>query len=213
VKPVLPPPPVNPGDQGGTTTGGGGGSGLGRAELFLYARSRGGYNTEGKYVPPVDRPPGTAKYADIVKAVLKIYRPELPKSLRKLGATIDWWRVDSATVTYPQKAPDFSFSHFVDPVGTVTIDMDYPTEQISGSGPVEATAEFEEDWSVAGAPIWDMLTERMAPPPTEYPITATYKVTVHYHYYTEDGREDGEITIPGSVTAKLLVDSTGINIL
>ncbi|MBE3582227.1 MAG: hypothetical protein IMW96_11460 [Thermoanaerobacteraceae bacterium] len=213
VKPILPPPPVNPGDQGGTTTGGGGGSGLGRAKLFLYARSRGGQDTAGNYVPPVDRPPGTAKYADIVKAVLKIYQPELPKSLQKVGAVIDWWRVDSATVTHPQKAPDFSFSHFVDPVGTVTIDMDYPTQQITDSGPVEATAEFQEDWSVAGAPIYDMQTEKIAPPPTEYPITARYQVTVHYHYYTKDGREDGELTINGSATANLLVNGTGINIL
>ncbi len=212
-----PPGGGNPAGGGGSSSNGG--TGQGNAELALYARSRGGQDIRGNYVPPEDRPPGTAKYADVVKAVLRIYQPELPKSLQKLGAVIDWWRVDGATVSYPKRAPDFTFSHFVDPVGTVTVNMNYLGGQIEDAGPVEATAEFEEDWSVAGAPIHDMLTDRDAPPPTEYPITAAYKTTVHYHYYvSEEGdskptRVDGEISVNGNVTANLLVNGTGINIL
>ncbi|GAF24711.1 NAD-dependent aldehyde dehydrogenases [Moorella thermoacetica Y72] len=232
VKPNLPPSPAGSGNApgsnnggssgGGGNTGGGGpagGAGQGNAQLALYAHSRGGQDIRGNYVPPEDRPVNTAKYADVVKAVLKIYQPSLPQSLQRVGAVIDWWRVDGATVSYPQKAPDFTFSHFVDPVGTVTVNMSYPGGQIEDAGPVEATAEFEEDWSVAGALIHDMLTDRDAPPPTEYPITATYKTTVHYHYYvSEEGdskptRVDGEISVNGNVTANLLVNGTGINIL
>ncbi|MCG0278954.1 MAG: hypothetical protein L5656_10615 [Thermanaeromonas sp.] len=204
VKPVLPPPPVNPGDQGGTTTGGGeDGSGSTTGELVFYARSQGGQDIYGNYKPPEDRPVNTAKYADIVKAVLRPKPPTPPR-----GRLVSW-EITSATLAYPKRHPDFWFGHPVEPVGTVTVSM-VPNGH-------EATVEFEQDWSLAGAPIYDMATDQMAPPPTYYTITASY--TIRYVYEYTECDEDGcwtvrkEATASGTASGKLLVNSTGINIL
>lgn len=184
----------------------------GNADLTLYAHSRGGQDIRGNYVPPEDRPPGTAKYADVIKATLKIPKPTPPRG------HLLWWRVESATITYPRRNPDFTFGHPVEPVGTTTMDMKYSSGRLDpDTESAEATAEFEEDWSLAGAPIFDMLTNKMAPPPTEYTITARYTVEYEYEYVECD--EDGCYTVRAkgtdtqTVSGKLLVNGTGINIL
>ncbi|WXJ95321.1 hypothetical protein MCACP_18050 [Neomoorella carbonis] len=184
----------------------------GDAELTLYAHSRGGQDIRGNYVPPEDRPPGTAKYADVIEATLKIPKPTPPRG------HLLWWRVESATITYPRRNPDFTFGHPVEPVGTTTVDMKYSSGRLDpDTESVKATAEFEEDWSLAGAPIFDMLTNKMAPPPTEYAITAEYTVEYEYEYTVCD--EDGCYTVQAkgsdsrTVGGKLLVNGTGINIL
>jgi hypothetical protein len=176
----------------------------GNGELVFYARSRGGQDIRGNYVPPEDRPVNTAKYADVVKAVLKPAPPKPPKG------KLLWWKITSATLAYPKKNPEFTFGHpTVEPVGTVTVSMT-PNEH-------EATVEFEEDWSLAGAPIYDMLADRMAPPPTEYTITAEYTVEYEYEYVECDEDECHTVRAKGTDTrtasGKLLVNGTGINIL
>ena len=202
VKPIQVPLP--PGDQGGTTTGGGeDGSGSVAGELVFYARSQGGQDIYGNYKPPEDRPVNTAKYADIVKAVLRPKPPTPPR-----GRLVSW-EITSATLAYPKRHPDFWFGHPVEPVGTVTVSM-VPNGH-------EATVEFEQDWSLAGAPIYDMATDQMAPPPTEYTITASY--TIRYVYEYTECDEDGcwtvrkEATASGTASGKLLVNGTGINIV
>ncbi|WP_338832835.1 hypothetical protein [Neomoorella humiferrea] len=174
----------------------------GNGELVFYARSQGGYDLEGNYKPPEDRPVNTAKYADIVKAVLKPAPPKPPR-----GKLVSW-EITEARLSYPKKHPDFSFGHPLEPVGTVTVNMKVQP------GGHEAVVEFLEDWSVAGAPIYDMWTEQMAPPPTEYTITAEYTVHYVYKYYVlGKGWEYAERTETKSASGKLLVNSTGINIL
>ncbi|QGP93368.1 hypothetical protein MGLY_27760 [Neomoorella glycerini] len=206
VKPILPSPPVD--NQGGGSSGGGGNAGgrdyNGSGELVFYARSRGGQDIYGNYKPPEDRPVNTAKYADIVKAVLK------PAPLTPPQGTLVSWKVTSATLSYPKRNPEFTFGHpTMEPVGTITVSMT-PNDH-------EATVEFEEDWSVAGAPIYDMLAGRDAPPPTEYTITAEY--TVEYEYEYTECDKDGCYTVrakgtaSGTASGSLLVNGTGINIL
>ncbi|MGB9846344.1 MAG: hypothetical protein ACPLRH_02450 [Desulfotomaculales bacterium] len=197
VKPVL--PPVTPGDQGGGNGDNGSDDNYesGNDELHFYAHSKGGQDIQGNYVAPEDRPVDTAKYADIIKAVLKPAPPKPPR-----GKLVSW-EIVSAKLTYPRQNPDFWFGHPVEPVGTVTVDMDASDH--------EATVEFEENWSLAGAPIYDMKTDQMAPPPTEYTITATYTVHYVYKYKTEDGWEYRERTETKSVSGKLLVNGTGVN--
>lgn len=190
----------------------------GNGDLVLQAYSQAGQDVYGNYVAPIERPAGTAKWTDTVKATLRIPKPSLPQSLQRLEAEIDWWRVDSATITYPKRNPEFTFGHPLPPVGTTTINMNYPAGQTTESE-VTATASFREDWSENGAPIYDMETQSMIPGPTEYSITAAYKTTVHYHYYVqEEGdskptRVDGDISVNGKATANLLVNGTGVNSL
>lgn len=213
---VKPTAPAVPGNQGGEDQSSSGEGDI-SAELILYARSRGGQDIYGNYKPPEDRPVNTAKYADIVKAVL---RPKPPTPLR--GRLVSW-EIVSATLTYPKRNPEFSFGHpTAEPVGTVTVAM--------VSNGHEATVEFEEDWSLAGAPIYDMLADKMAPPPTEYTITAEYTIRYTYEYevtrsrtYTDENGETRtetwtesvrrEATASGTASGKLLVNGTGINIL
>lgn len=214
---VKPEQALTPSDQGGSngigSTGGNGngeeivdngGDGddnyeSGNDELHFYARTKGGHDKDGNYVAPEDRPVDTAKYADIIKAVLKPAPPKPPR-----GKLVSW-EIVSAKLTYPKQNPDFWFGHPVEPVGTVTVNMDASDH--------EATVEFEENWSLAGAPIYDMKTDQMAPPPTEYTITATYTVHYVYKYKTEDGWEYRERTETKSVSGKLLVNGTGVNYL
>jgi len=201
VKPIQIPLP--PGDQGGTSGGGDNGSGSTTGELIFYARSQGGYDLQGNYKPPENRPVNTAKYADIVKAVLKPKPPTPPR-----GRLVSW-EITEARLTYPKRHPDFWFGHPLEPVGTVTVSM-VPNGH-------EATVEFEQDWSLAGAPIYDMATDQMAPPPTYYTITASY--TIRYVYEYTECDEEGcwtvrrEATASGTASGKLLVNGTGINIL
>lgn len=200
VKPIQVLPP---GDQEGTSGGGDNGSGSVSGELIFYARSQGGQDIYGNYKPPENRPVNTAKYADIVKAVLRPKPPTPPR-----GRLVSW-EITEAHLTYPKRHPDFWFGHPVEPVGTVTVSM-VPNGH-------EATVEFEQDWSLAGAPIYDMATDQMAPPPTYYTITASY--TIRYVYEYTECDEDGcwtvrkEATASGTASGKLLVNSTGINIL
>jgi hypothetical protein len=163
----------------------------------------------------VNRPVDTAKYADIVKAVLKPAPPKPPR-----GRLVSW-EITSATLTYPKRHPDFWFGHPVEPEGTVTVDM--------APNGHEATVEFEEYWSLAGAPIYDMSTDQMAPPPY-YTITAEYTIRYTYEYevthrrtYTDkDGKTRTEswtetvrreATTSGTASGKLLVNGTGVNYL
>ncbi|MGI9860059.1 hypothetical protein SDD30_01570 [Moorella naiadis] len=171
--------------------------------LILQAYSQAGQDIYGNEVPSMPRDPGTAKWTDTVKATLKPPAPTPPRG------TLDWWKITNAKITYPKRNPEFTFGHPVPPDGTLTVDM-------TPNGH-EATAEFREDWSVAGAPIYDNLTGEMAPGPTEYPITAKYEITYQYHWTECDEygcwTETATAASSGSVTAQLLVNGTGVNSL
>jgi hypothetical protein len=175
----------------------------GKGELTFQAYSQGGPDIYGNYIPPMPREPNTAKWTDTVKATLRPPAPVPPRG------TLDWWKITSAKLTYPKKHPEFTFGHPLEPVGTVTIDM-------TPNGH-EATAEFREDWSLNGAPIYDILEDRMIPGPTEYTITADYTIEYQYHYTECD--EDGCWTVTetatksGSASGQLLVNGTGVNSL
>ncbi len=175
----------------------------GPGELTFQAYSQEGPDIYGNIVPSMPREPNTAKWTDTVKATLRPPAPVPPRG------TLDWWKITSAKLTYPKKHPEFTFGHPLEPVGTVTIDM-------TPNGH-EATAEFREDWSLNGAPIYDVLEDRMVPGPTEYTITAEYEILYQYHYTECD--EDGCWTVTetatesGNASGQLLVNGTGVNSL
>lgn len=175
----------------------------GPGELTFQAYSQEGQDVYGNTVPSMPREPNTAKWTDTIKATLRPPAPVPPRG------TLDWWKITSAKLTYPKKHPEFTFGHPLEPVGTITIDM-------TPNGH-EATAEFREDWSLNGAPIYDVLEDRMVPGPTEYTITAEYTIEYQYHYTECD--ETGCWTVTetaatsGSASGKLLVNGTGVNSL
>ena len=181
----------------------------GNGDLILQAYSQAGQDVYGNSVPSIERPAGTAKWTDTVKATLRIPQPAPPRG------EVTWWEIKKVSLTYPKRNPEFTFGHPVPPEGTITINMNCPSGKIDGAKKsVNATSEFREDWSVAGAPIYDNLTGEMAPGPTEYTITATY--TVHYEYrwweLNEGWRYDDKYETK-NVSAKLLVNGTGVNSL
>lgn len=171
--------------------------------LTFQAYSQEGQDVYGNTVPSMPREPNTAKWTDTVKATLRPPAPVPPRG------TLDWWKITSAKLTYPKKHPEFTFGHPLEPVGTITIDM-------TPNGH-EATAEFREDWSLNGAPIYDVLEDRMVPGPTEYTITAEYTIEYQYHYTECD--ETGcwtvteTATTSGSASGQLSVNGTGVNSL
>lgn len=186
----------------------------GNGDLVLQAYSQAGQDIYGNNVPSIERPAGTAKWTDTVKATLTIHAPTPPRG------KLDWWRIDQVTLTYPKRNAEFTFGHPVPPDGTLTVNMDYPRDKSQAESQT-ATSKFREDWSVAGAPIYDNLTGEMAPGPTEYPVTAHYQVTYQYTYQECDCDETGcrcylvteTGTIANNVTAQLLVNGTGANSL
>ncbi|MDI6906421.1 MAG: hypothetical protein QMC81_02875 [Thermoanaerobacterales bacterium] len=174
----------------------------------------------GKYT----RPPGTAKWTDWVTATLTVPAPTPPKG------TLKSWSITSAKLTYPKKHPWFTFGSPWPPQGTKTINM---TPQGH-----TATAKFQEDWSLNGAPVYaryidgdgELVDEGEVPGETYYPITATY--TVHYTYEYQvrhrscstdaNGHRScdtwyetktGSGTDSGTVSGRLLVDGSGVNSL
>ncbi|MGI9862517.1 hypothetical protein SDD30_14145 [Moorella naiadis] len=205
-------PPVIPQPSGGS------------GNLTLQAYSQAGQDIYGNEVPSMAREPGTAKWTDTVKATLTIPQPDLnqilPESILKYNPRITSWQVLGATITYPKRADDFTFGHFVPPDGTVTVNMDYPGDEMTPDvSSVEARASFREDWSTAGAPIYDMETKEMVPGPTEYPIAVKYQIKVKYEYCVPDpdsGKCDlvqAETAVNGSAADNLLVNGTGVNSL
>ncbi len=173
----------------------------------------------GKYA----RPPGTAKWTDWVTATLTVPEPTPPRG------TLKSWSITSAKLTYPKKHPWFTFGSPWPPQGTKTINM---TPQGH-----KATAKFQEDWSLNGAPVYaryydpnydEIVDEGEVPGPTYFTITATYTVQYTYEYQVRhvrystgpDGKRHRDIwyetktgsgTDSGTATGKLLVNGTGVN--
>ncbi|MGB9825539.1 MAG: hypothetical protein ACPLRU_02590 [Desulfofundulus sp.] len=152
----------------------------------------------------VTRPAGTAKWTDWVTATLRPPEPKPPKGW------VTWWKVTSASLTYPKKNPEFTFGTPYPPVGTVTVRM-----KPDGH---EAKVEFQEDWGMDGARIWSILERKMmAEKPKEYTLTARY--TVEYGYCWTECDKDGcwtecaTATASGTVSGNLLVNGTGVNSL
>lgn len=151
--------------------------------------------------------PGTAKWATHVITTLHAPEPVPPKG------TVTEWHITSATLYYPQVADDWTFVHWVEPVGTVTVDM-------TPAGHT-ATVEFLEDWSNVGAPIYDMLaddyTNEARLNPRDYKITAEYAIHYVYEWYewVPDGKggsvkvkRTAEVDTSGSATGYLTVNGT-----
>ena len=179
-------------------------------QLILTARSEGGTDAQGIYIPPQIRQPGTAKWWDIVTATLKPPAPMPPKGALKS------WSITSAKLTYPKKHPDWAFGHPLDPVGTTTINM--------STGGRTANVQLREDWSNYGTNIYDMVTKHLIPGPTKYNISATYSISYTYEYevkrrscsgsgenrscHTWYEIRTGSGTTSGSASAELLVNGT-----
>lgn len=112
--------------------------------------------------------PNPARWWEMVTATLKPPAPTPPKG------TLTSWSITSAKLTYPKKHPDWTFGHPLDPVGTVTVNM--------STGGHASTVEFRQDWSNYGSNVYDIIEQRLIPGPTDYPITATYKIQYEYEY-------------------------------
>lgn len=164
------------------------------------------------------RPANTAKWSDWVTATL---RP--PEPVPPIGRLVSW-RIVSASLTYPKKHPQFSFGTPYPPQGTRTVAMTPKGH--------EATVEFQEDWGMDGAGIYSLLEKRlMAEEPRYYTLTADYTVEFTYEWEEEvtdcstdptTGEEScgsytitrsATDTISGTVSGRLLVNGTGVNIL
>ncbi|WP_449241489.1 CARDB domain-containing protein [Desulfoscipio gibsoniae] len=189
----------------------------GNSQLILTAKSQGGKDMSGKYVPPQQRPDGTAKWTDTVTATLKPPTPTPPKG------TLKSWSITSAKLTYPKKNERFSFGSPYPPQGTVTINMT--------NGGHTSTVTFKQDWGMDGAKIYSQFEQKlMAAKKKPYPITATYTIKYTYEYKvkhrsckkTGSGKRSchtwyetktGTGTDSGTVTAQLLVNGTGVNSL
>lgn len=83
-----------------------------------------------------------------------------------------------------------------------------------------ATLDFEENWSMNGAFVYDMLEKKMIPGPTKYPITVKYEILWEYEKGERVPKDPGpgfkcvnwqeySKTRTGTVTAEILVDGTG----
>ncbi|KUK11508.1 MAG: hypothetical protein XD50_0291 [Clostridia bacterium 41_269] len=82
----------------------------------------------------------------------------------------------------------------------------------------EATVEFQEDWAMDGAKIYNIITKKlMAAEPKYYTLTANYTVWYRYKYTVKvNGKRRtryGTGTESGMVTGKLLVNGTGVDSL
>lgn len=153
----------------------------------------------------ITRPANTAKWTDHVTATLSPKKPTPPKG------TITSWSVTSATLNYPSKNPKFTFGHPLPPVGTKTITM-------NPSGH-KATVTFDEDWSLNGANIYDIIARKMVDGPTNYTITANYTVrfiykwttTTHHNGHSHTVTHTASGTESGTESGTLLVNGTGVN--
>ncbi|MBO8128239.1 MAG: PQQ-binding-like beta-propeller repeat protein [Peptococcaceae bacterium] len=141
--------------------------------LTFHAINQAGHKGLG---PVKHRPVNEAKWTDWVTAILKPKAPTPPKG------TLVSWEITSAKLTYPKKHPCFTFGSPWPPQGTRTINM-------TPKGHT-AVAEFEEDWSLNGAPIYarwidcdgSFIDEGPIPGPTPYTITAQYTIKYTYQY-------------------------------
>ncbi|MCL6478509.1 MAG: hypothetical protein K6T65_08830 [Peptococcaceae bacterium] len=150
----------------------------GEGDLTFQAYSKPGTDLHGNWQEERPREPDTAKWTDRVVATLRVPAPKPPKG------TLVSWSITSASLTYPRQNPEFCRGNPVEPIDgdTVTIDMDTHGHT--------ATAEFEEDWSIAGygygteaAGIYNMMTgEVMASEPKAYRIAADWVVEYTYEY-------------------------------
>jgi len=158
----------------------------GNGQLTLTAISQGGDDIYGNYIPQQQRPAGTAKWTDTVTATLKPPKPSPPKG------KITSWSVTSAKLTYPERHPDFTFGHPLQPVSNITKTMTTQGHQ--------AVTEFIQDWSINGyaygtgaAGIYDHIEGRIVSEnPKKYPITASYKVKFTYEYKVRKCSGSGE---------------------
>lgn len=199
----------------------------GNGSLTFQAYSAPGEDVYGNWLDSTPREPGTARWCDNVVATLTVPTPKPPK-----GKLVSW-SITSASLTYPKQNPEFMFGNPVEP-----LDGDTATIGMSAGGHT-ATAEFEEDWSMAGfnhdseAPgVYNMMTgELLAAEPKYYPITADWTVKYVYEYQiphricSTKKRSDGSTyrscrtwyetkretgTASGTANGRLLVDGTGV---
>ncbi|MEW6697296.1 MAG: PQQ-binding-like beta-propeller repeat protein [Bacillota bacterium] len=147
--------------------------------LTFQARSQGGKDLYGKYIPPTNRPVNTAMWEDMVTATLKPPAPTPPKG------TLKSWSITSATITIPKQHPRFSFGTPYPPVSTETLTMN--------PGGHTATALFKETWGIdgfnrGGSPgVYSPIEKKvMAAKPKTYTITANY--TIKYTYEWQEKR-------------------------
>ncbi|MGB9886829.1 MAG: Athe_2463 domain-containing protein [Moorellales bacterium] len=172
------------------------------------------------------RPADTAKWTDWVTATLKPPTPDPPRS----DASIEDWWIESASLTYPRKNPEFTIGCPYPPSGTRTVSMTVQPDRKT------AKVEFQEDWALDGAPVYCLLEGRlMAETPRYYTITARYTVGYRYAWlerrtgyytccsgtgkdarcgtcsYTYYVRREATGSSSGTVSGKLLVNGTGVD--
>lgn len=168
------------------------------------------------------RPAGTAKWTDWVTATLRPPTPDPPRS----DAWIEDWWIESASLAYPKKNPNFTIGCPYPPSGTRTVSMKVVDKHT-------AKVEFREDWALDGAPVYCLLEGRlMAEEPKYYTITARYTVGYVYawlerrtgsytvcdskgkcttHSYTYYVKRTAQGSDSGTVTGRLLVNGTGVD--
>ncbi|MTI82344.1 MAG: hypothetical protein FH756_00280 [Firmicutes bacterium] len=182
--------------------------------LYLTATSQGGEDQFGNYIPSENRTPGTAKWTDIVTAGLKTRdAPDLGSCYR-----LKTWKLESATIKFPKRHPDFTFGSPVEPV-------EKTSKAMTITGDKTATVQFKEDWSLNGAQIYDNLKGQMVPGPTYYDIETTYTMLWEYRKGRRAccGEDDCRPCCVDwndyskhrtyTVKTKLLVNGTGVNSL
>ena len=177
----------------------------------------------------ITRTPNTAKWTDQVTATLKAGTPPDPQlaSNEKFDG-FNRWQITGATLSYPLKNPGFTFGDPVDPVNGATTSTGMSRAN-SGPPQATATAQFQENWSMDGADIYDLQTQTtMASNSQGFYPSAAFAVQYTYTYQVwqvigtnSDGSpiwgwgppQIGSGTVHGTAAGTLTVDGTGVNSL
>lgn len=175
----------------------------------------------------VTRPANTAKWTDQVTATLSATQePDVSAYVPPNGVVTNvTWSIQSASISYPLKNPEFAVGNPVDPaVGATT------SQDMTPSGQT-ATTQFLEEWSLdgvngpgPGTGVYDILTGKViAVNPSTWQIAASFTLTGSVSGYvpTQESNGNGgttivdipfgpnQFTIQGTAEQDLTVDGAG----
>ncbi len=126
------------------------------------------------------RQPGTAKWTDNVRATLRVATPpNINISTSRYQRQLVRIEVVSATLSVPRAHHDFAFGYPVTPIWSGGF-WQSPVQRSFTTGTQTVTADFVQNWSLAGTPMFVVLFDEMMCSPRNYPIRANYNKNVHF---------------------------------
>ncbi|MCL0043474.1 hypothetical protein M1M96_00035 [Peptococcaceae bacterium] len=144
-----------------------------------------------------DRPGWTnARWTDRITARIEPPPPPPPEIsglIRNVRIT-DWW-ISSATLYRPKTHPEATYGHYPPWMQELTMNLDESIPMLIDDTGEEAEVTFTQNWSIAGAPMRDVITGRMIARAAEYPVKVEFTITYEYEY--EELTEDGWVTRTG----------------